>query len=93
MKVVIIMGSASDESHAKKITDNLDNLNISWEQFVASQDKQPLEVLKILEDNANEESLVIRHNRRSINSGSPVSLEQTPNSPQLPVPHSQIRRI
>ncbi|MFL2937897.1 MAG: AIR carboxylase family protein [Opitutales bacterium] len=58
MKVVIIMGSASDESHAKKITDNLDNLNINWEQFVASAHKQPLEVLKILEDNANEESLV-----------------------------------
>jgi 5-(carboxyamino)imidazole ribonucleotide mutase len=58
MKVVIIMGSASDESHAKKITDNLDNLNINWEQFVASAHKQPLEVLKILEDNANEQSLV-----------------------------------
>ena len=58
MKVVIIMGSATDESHAKKITDNLDNLNINWEQFVASAHKQPLEVLKILEDNANEESLV-----------------------------------
>jgi 5-(carboxyamino)imidazole ribonucleotide mutase len=58
MKVVIIMGSASDESHAKKITDNLDNLNINWEQFVASAHKQPLEVLKILQDNANEESLV-----------------------------------
>ena len=58
MKVVIIMGSASDESHAKKITDNLDNLNINWEQFVASAHKQPLEVLKILENNANEESLV-----------------------------------
>ena len=52
------MGSASDKSHAKKITDNLDNLNINWEQFVASAHKQPLEVLKILEDNANEESLV-----------------------------------
>jgi len=52
------MGSASDESHAKKITDNLDNLNINWEQFVASAHKQPLEVLKILEDNANEQSLV-----------------------------------
>jgi len=52
------MGSASDESHAKKITDNLDNLNINWEQFVASAHKQPLEVLKILQDNANEESLV-----------------------------------
>ena len=58
MKVVIIMGSASDEPHAKKITDNLDNLNINWEQFVASAHKQPLEVLKILEDNASEESVV-----------------------------------
>ena len=58
MKVVIIMGSASDEAHAKKITDNLDNLDINWEQFVASAHKQPLKVLKILEDNANEESLV-----------------------------------
>ena len=58
MKVVIIMGSASDEVHAKKITDNLDNLDINWEQFVASAHKQPLKVLKILEDNANEESLV-----------------------------------
>ena len=58
MKVVIIMGSASDEAHAKKITDNLDNLDINWEQFVASAHKQPLTVLKILEDNANEESLV-----------------------------------
>ena len=52
------MGSASDEPHAKKITDNLDNLNINWEQFVASAHKQPLEVLKILEDNASEESVV-----------------------------------
>ena len=52
------MGSASDEPHAKKITDNLDNLNINWEQFVASAHKQPLKVLKILEDNASEESVV-----------------------------------
>ena len=58
MKVVIIMGSASDESHAKKITDNLDELSIKWEQHVASAHKQPLEVLKILTDNENEESLV-----------------------------------
>jgi len=58
MKVVIIMGSSSDEPHAKKITDHLDNLSIKWEQFVASAHKQPLEVLKILEDNAEQESLV-----------------------------------
>jgi len=58
MKVVIIMGSTSDEPHAKKITDNLDAMSIKWEQHAASAHKQPLEVLKILEDNANEESLV-----------------------------------
>ena len=52
------MGSASDESQAKKITDNLDELSIKWEQHVASAHKQPLEVLKILTDNENEESLV-----------------------------------
>ena len=52
------MGSTADEPHAKKITDNLDAMSISWEQHAASAHKQPLEVLKILEDNANEESLV-----------------------------------
>ena len=54
MKAIIIMGSASDEPHAKKITDNLDGYEISWEQHVASAHKQPLKVLEIL--NANKES-------------------------------------
>ena len=58
MKVVIIMGSTSDEPHAKKITDNLDAMSIEWEQHAASAHKQPKEVLKILEDNANESSVV-----------------------------------
>ena len=58
MKVVIIMGSSSDEPHAKKITDNLDAASIQWEQHVASAHKQPREVLKILEDNAAEQSVV-----------------------------------
>ncbi len=58
MKVVIIMGSSSDEPHAKKITDHFDSMSIEWEQFVASAHKQPKEVLKILEDNANESSVV-----------------------------------
>jgi 5-(carboxyamino)imidazole ribonucleotide mutase len=52
------MGSTADEPHAKKITDNLDAMSIQWEQHAASAHKQPLEVLKILEDNANEESVV-----------------------------------
>ena len=54
MKAVIIMGSASDEPHAKKITDKLDEYEISWEQHAASAHKQPLKVLEIL--NANKES-------------------------------------
>tara|TARA_B110000438_G_scaffold163103_1_gene156137 strand:+ start:355 stop:741 length:387 start_codon:yes stop_codon:yes gene_type:complete len=54
MKTVIIMGSTSDEPHAKKITDKLDEYNITWEQHAASAHKQPLKVLEILK--ANEES-------------------------------------
>ena len=48
MKVVIIMGSTSDEPHAKKITDKLDEYNINWEQHAASAHKQPKQVLEIL---------------------------------------------
>ena len=44
MKVVIIMGSTSDEPHAKKITDNLDGYGIDWEQHAASAHKEPLKV-------------------------------------------------
>ena len=54
MKAIIIMGSASDEPHAKKITDKLDEHEISWEQHAASAHKQPLKVLEIL--NANKDS-------------------------------------
>ena len=54
MKAIIIMGSASDEPHAKKITDKLDEYEISWEQHAASAHKQPLKVLEIL--NANKDS-------------------------------------
>ena len=54
MKAVIIMGSASDEPHAKKITAKLDEYEISWEQHAASAHKQPLKVLEIL--NANKDS-------------------------------------
>ena len=54
MKTVIIMGSTSDEPHAKKITDKLDEFNIRWEQHAASAHKEPLKVLDIL--NANKEN-------------------------------------
>ena len=58
MKTIIIMGSTSDEPHAKKITDKLDEYKISWEQHAASAHKEPLKVLKILEDNKDKTNIV-----------------------------------
>ena len=58
MKVVIIMGSSSDENHASKITKHLDEFKIPWSQHVASAHKQPLKVLEILNNNQNEEKLI-----------------------------------
>ena len=52
------MGSTSDEHHAKKITDKLDEYRISWEQHAASAHKQPLKVLEILNDNKDKENIV-----------------------------------
>ena len=58
MKVVIIMGSTSDEPHAKKITDKLDEYNIKWEQHAASAHKEPKKVLDILESNENTDHIL-----------------------------------
>ena len=58
MKTVIIMGSTSDEPHAKKITDKLDEYNITWEQHAASAHKQPLKVLEILKENEGSKDIV-----------------------------------
>ena len=58
MKTVIIMGSTSDEPHAKKITDKLDEYGIEWEQHAASAHKQPLKVLEILETNKDKNNIV-----------------------------------
>jgi 5-(carboxyamino)imidazole ribonucleotide mutase len=58
MKAVIIMGSTSDEPHAKKITDKLDDFNIEWEQHAASAHKQPLKVLEILQANEKNKDIV-----------------------------------
>ena len=57
MKTVIIMGSTSDEPHAKKITDKLNEYNIEWEQHAASAHKQPLKVLEILQANKNKQDI------------------------------------
>ena len=59
MKTVIIMGSTSDEGHAKKITDKLDAYGIQWEQHAASAHKEPRKVLDILDNNKNEIDLVV----------------------------------
>ncbi|MFP6854274.1 MAG: AIR carboxylase family protein [Opitutales bacterium] len=58
MKAVLILGSTSDEGHAKKITDGLDEHGVAWEQHVASAHKQPRKVLEILDANASEQSVV-----------------------------------
>ena len=58
MKAILIMGSTSDEHHAKKITGKLDEYGISWEQHAASAHKQPLKVLEILNDNKDKENIV-----------------------------------
>ncbi len=58
MKTVLIMGSTSDEHHAKKITDKLDSYGIPWEQHAASAHKEPLKVLEILNNNKDSENVV-----------------------------------
>ena len=58
MKAVLIMGSTSDEPHAKKITDKLNEYGITWEQHAASAHKQPLRVLEILEANKDGRNIV-----------------------------------
>ena len=58
MKTIIIMGSKSDEPHAKKITNKLDEYGIAWEQHAASAHKQPLKVLEILESNKDGKDIV-----------------------------------
>jgi 5-(carboxyamino)imidazole ribonucleotide mutase len=52
------MGSTSDEPHAKKITDKLDEYGITWEQHAASAHKNPLKVLEILENNIDGKDIV-----------------------------------
>ncbi len=58
MKTIIIMGSTSDEPHAKKIKDKLDEYGIAWEQHAASAHKQPLKVLEILTANKDGKDIV-----------------------------------
>ena len=92
MKAVIIMGSTSDEPHAKKITDKLDEYGIAWEQHAASAHKQPLKVLDILEANkdGNDIVYITIAGRSNALSGFVAANSEFPT---LAVPHFLIRRI
>ncbi len=50
MIVPIIMGSESDKEFVKKITDELDNLDLPHKEYVASAHKTPELVLEIVEE-------------------------------------------
>jgi 5-(carboxyamino)imidazole ribonucleotide mutase len=51
MKAIIIMGSESDKDFVQKITSKLSELNVEFEEHIASAHKQPKEVLEIIEKN------------------------------------------
>ncbi len=59
MKVVLILGSRSDEGHAKKITDALDAIGIAHEEHVASAHKEAARALKILEQYKDEKVVYV----------------------------------
>ena len=50
MLVPIIMGSKSDEAHARKIAEHLDRFGVKAELYVASAHKVPELVLSIVDD-------------------------------------------
>lgn len=58
MQAIIIMGSTTDEPHAKKITNMLDEFGITWEQHVASAHKEPRKVLEILDSNKEASGII-----------------------------------
>ncbi|MBU0671198.1 AIR carboxylase family protein, partial [Patescibacteria group bacterium] len=49
----------SDKDFVKKITDELSNLKVEFEENVASAHKQPKEVLAILEDNEKGDDKIV----------------------------------
>src|SRR5437870_660025 len=65
MKVVLLLGSVSDEGHAKKITDALDNFGIDHEQHVASAHKEAAKALKILDQYKDEKVIYVTMAGRS----------------------------
>ncbi len=59
LKVIIIMGSTSDEEHAQKIINKLNEHKICSEKYIASAHKEPKKVLEILEKNKTEKVIYI----------------------------------
>lgn len=57
-KAILILGSTSDEVYASKITDKLNEYDISYDQHVASAHKQPEKVLEIINAYHNEKAVV-----------------------------------
>ena len=56
--VVIIMGSVVDGPHVEKIIAKLDSSAVRVENYVASAHKQPMDVLKIIDDYKDHQSVV-----------------------------------
>ncbi|TVR69547.1 MAG: AIR carboxylase family protein [Spirochaetaceae bacterium] len=59
MKVVFIMGSEADTSHADTIARHLDELRVEHVRHVASAHKQPLKVLEIVQSYRAEQVVYI----------------------------------
>jgi 5-(carboxyamino)imidazole ribonucleotide mutase len=57
-KVILIMGSGSDQPFVDSIVSTLRNLGIDFERRVASAHKTPKKLLTILEENENQSSIV-----------------------------------
>jgi len=58
MKAVLILGSSSDEAHARRITAALETLKIPWEQHIASAHKEPRRLLDILDSHTDAQGII-----------------------------------
>lgn len=59
MKVIIIMGSDKDMEPAKKMRQFIEKFSVEVEMRIASAHKTPLKVIKILDENRNENVVFI----------------------------------
>ncbi|MFC1550615.1 AIR carboxylase family protein [Candidatus Neomarinimicrobiota bacterium] len=58
MKAVIIMGSTADRSFADKITKQLKDMQIDFDEQVASAHKDPTKVLEIIQSYSNKGPII-----------------------------------